>query len=333
MMSKRTVITSFVAFILAAGLIAVRSAESSEVEGDGATNIITASGSLAGESGLPGKGGNRLVRVFKKPFKAFAKLFGEHGAKDKTNSPTETEGITAEASAPKAGRTAGDYLKRGKALLDKGRFDEAIASLNQAASLGSSEANTLLGAAFNRKRQPERATESYEQALRAAPNDPQTLNNLGYSLYLMGNDRAAVDWLKRAAKYAPNDQRVLNNLALAQSRLGKYDDAFKNFTRAEGEFAGRIHVATLLERTGRDEEALKHYEAARRLQPTSSAVLQRLIDLYQRMGKLDKAEVARGALSLINARGKWVRMGSKTETTSVVMPLNMLPNKPAPPRQ
>jgi tetratricopeptide (TPR) repeat protein len=143
----------------------------------------------------------------------------------------------------------------------------------------------------------ERARESYERAVRVEPEDAQTLNNLGYSFYLSGNYRAAVDRLKRAARLAPSDQRILNNLALAQCRLGKYKDALKSFTRAGGDFMGRINTATMLERVGRDAEAVEQYEAARRIQPNSSVVLRRLADLYQRQGRADEAQSARIALA------------------------------------
>ena len=64
-------------------------------------------------------------------------------------------------------------------------------------------------------------------------------------------------------KLAPDDPRILNNLALAQSQMGKFKDAYKNFARAGGEVTGRLNVANQLEMAGRSEEALKNYDAAR----------------------------------------------------------------------
>lgn len=69
--------------------------------------------------------------------------------------------------------------------------------------------------------------------------------------------------MKKAARLAPDDARILNNLALAQSQLGKFDDAYKNFARAGGELEGRLNVANRMEIAGRSEEALKHYRVAR----------------------------------------------------------------------
>ena len=148
----------------------------------------------------------------------------------------------------------------------------------------------------------DRAQDSYKHAIDANENDPQALNNLGYSLYLSGNYRAAVDRLKRAARLAPSDARILNNLALAQVRLGKYDDAYRNFARADGEFNGHTNVAALLIRLGRDDKAIQHLEAARRIQPDSQNVLRQLAELYERGGDREKADAARQALQAADAK-------------------------------
>jgi Flp pilus assembly protein TadD len=190
------------------------------------------------------------------------------------------------------GGSATDHLRHGRALLQTGRTNEAISQLSKSLSLDPqlSEAANLLGVAFDRKGMRERAKEYYEKALKISPDDAQILNNLGYSLYLNGNYRSAVDKLKKANRLNPNDKRVLNNLALAQCRIGKYDDAYKNFAKAGGEFTGRLNIASILERQGRDEQAIAHYEAARRLQPTSATVLGQLTALYKRTGMKDPAD-------------------------------------------
>jgi len=78
-----------------------------------------------------------------------------------------------------------------------------------------------------------------------------------------GDYKGAADRLKKAAKLAPNDPRILNNLALAQTQLGKFDEAYQNFARAGGEVKGRLNIANQLELAGRSGEAMKQYEAAR----------------------------------------------------------------------
>ncbi|MDQ3257655.1 MAG: tetratricopeptide repeat protein [Acidobacteriota bacterium] len=260
------------------------------------------------------KKSNGFWRVVKSPFKGLAKLFGAGRDDGKPRRMTEKDserfesaGLvrlsdsstpTAYASDPKT-ITAREHLSQGRKLLEAGRLNDAIAELSTSTSLDPklSQAHSLLAVAYEQKGLSERSRESHARALKAARNDALALNNSGYSLYLRGDYRGANDHLKRAAKLAPNDSRILNNLGLAQCRLGKFDDAFKNFTRAGGEYNGRINTATLLERADREVDAVKHYEAARRLQPNSPVVLQRLAELYERGGRNSDAEIARRALA------------------------------------
>jgi Flp pilus assembly protein TadD len=146
----------------------------------------------------------------------------------------------------------------------EGRYGEAVTELSTAASMNPNltEAHNLLGVAYDKKGFADRAKESYERAVKTDNNDPETLNNLGFSLYQSGNYRAAVDRLKRASKLAPKDERILNNLGLALCRLGKFDEAYQSFARANGPLTGNLNLARMLERFGREDEAVKYYEAS-----------------------------------------------------------------------
>jgi Flp pilus assembly protein TadD len=200
---------------------------------------------------------------------------------------------------PTTSRSAKEHLANGREYLLSGRINEAISQLSTAASLDPklSEAHNLLGVAYDKKGLADRAKDSYERAVKVEPEDAQTLNNLGFSLYQNGNYRAAVDRLKRAVKLAPTDERILNNLGLALCRLGKFEEAYKNFARAAGPLTGNLNIARMLQRFGRDEDAIKYYEQARGIDPKCSFALQRLADLYQRMGKTEEAQARRDALA------------------------------------
>ena len=192
----------------------------------------------------------------------------------------------------------GDPLSQGRALLANGYTNEAVAELSVAAVTGPDlvEANNLLGLAYDRRGQHKQAREFYERALSVAPRNAQVMNNLGHSLYLDDRYADALARLKDAARLDPADTRVAGNLALVYGRLGKYDDAFKQFKRAGGEFYARTSTAALLAAAGRDREAIRHYEAARKLNPAAPDVLRQLITLYVRTGQRDKAEAAQRAL-------------------------------------
>lgn len=316
---KRTIIVIAIALTLCFGATAFWSAETTEREGDGNVNIMSDAGAETGQSAEKKKSGNKVVKVLTAPFRAFRKLFGggddDEGKlrrlSEKDVEKFETTGAArindarTPAESPTSIGNAGEHLTRGRTLLSINRVNEAITELSRATSLDPrlAEAYSLLGIAYDRKGMHERAKDSYDRAIKSNPEDAQTLNNLGFSLYLNGNYRAAVDKLKRAVKLAPTDQRILNNLALAQMRLGKTDDAYKNFARAGGEMTGRLNTASLLERMGRDDEAIKHYEAARRLQPNSEIVQRRLADLYRRTGRQAEASPTQSVVKSETAKG------------------------------
>lgn len=312
-MRRRTIIAIVIAATLCIGVTSFWSASTVRRDGETDANIISDAGAKTGANmEEKKKNGNKVVKVLTAPFRAFRRLFG--GGKDegkfsrlteKDVEKFESTGMTRvedsrtpKETTPSATGTAREHLALGRMFLSSGRINEAIGELSLAASLDPrlNEAHSLLGLAYDRKGMHERAKDSYDRAVKGDPEDAQTLNNLGFSLYQNGNYRAAIDKLKKASKLAPTDQRILNNLALAQIRLGKTDDAYKNFARAGGELTGRLNTAAMLERLGRNEEAIKQYEAARRAQPNSAVALRRLADLYRRTGHNSEAQAAQSAL-------------------------------------
>jgi Flp pilus assembly protein TadD len=318
-MNTRRVIIIFVAFALLVSATALWDAQGDERDGDTATNVVATGGAEAGtDAPVKKKGGGLFGKILKAPFKAVGRLLGRGGDDGKLARMTERDaerfesvGVVrvedrdnARPDVKDGGGSARDCLERGRSYLEEGKLNEAIAELSRAASLDPrlSQAHSLLAVAYDQKGLHDRAQDSYRRAMDVNDDDPQALNNLGYSLYLGGNYRAAVDRLKRAARLAPGNARILNNLALAQARLGKYDDAYKNFARADGEFDAHSNVAALLVRAGREERAVEHLEAARRIRPDSQNVLRQLAELYEHAGRADKATDARQTLAAIDAR-------------------------------
>ena len=312
-MNKRRLIAVLIAFVLTAAVTAMWSASTIQREGDPDAIVLEDSGSEAGSVDQPKKkGGNKVVKVLTAPFKAFGRLFSGddtnkiHRMTEKDAERFESVGVTRIEDARNqsvkkdtSSASAREHLEAGREYLVEGRYNEAISELSLAVSLDSklTEAHNLLGVAFDKKGFGDRAKDSFERAVKLE-EDADTLNNLGFSLYQSGNYRAAIDRLKRAAKLAPTDERILNNLGLAYCRLGKIDEAYKAFARATGPLTGNINTAKMLERFGRENDAIRYYEAAREIDPINTIALRRLADLYQRVGRASESEAARAAFQL-----------------------------------
>jgi Tfp pilus assembly protein PilF len=231
---------------------------------------------------------------------------GEQYAPSRVASPVIPSGDAA-AAAPFTPLVVGvpnDPVSQGRALIQHGLYEEAISELSVAAATGLSlvEANNLLGIAYDHRGQHELAREFYERALTLAPRDAHVLSNLGYSLYLDDRPRDALAKLKLAVRLDPSSGEIYNNLGFVYARLNKFDDAFDSFTQAGGDLYARVRTASLLEAAGRDRDAIRHYEAARKLDPSSTDVLRRLITLYNRTGQRDKAETVERSLDKPKSR-------------------------------
>ena len=310
-MKKRRLIAVVIAFILTIAATAMWSASTIQREGDPDAIVLEDSGSEAGTADQPKKkGGNKVLKVVTAPFRAVGRLFGRGGNdENKIERMTEKDaerfqsvGVTRieDARSFKPVTTASsarEHLDAGREFLLNGAYSEAVSALSTAVSLDPklTEAHNLLGVAFDKKGFSDRAKESFERAVKLE-EDAETLNNLGFALYQNGNYRAAVDRLKRAAKLAPTDERILNNLGLAYCRLGKIDEAYKAFARATGQVTGNINTAKMLERFGREDDAIRYYETARSLDPNNTFALRRLADLYNRVGRTADSDAARAAL-------------------------------------
>lgn len=233
----------------------------------------------AGSATNNGKG-DTFVQVLKSPVKAISGLFGRgkrddnklHRLSEKDVEKFEVTPIVqindaTSEPANEAGNTKSvlDHLERGRFLLNSENLNDAIFELSLAIAMDRklAEAHSLLGVAYGRKGFSELAHKSLETAVKLDKKNEQILNNLGYLLFTEGDYKGSEEYLKKASRLAPRDPRILNNLASAQSKLGKFDEAYENFARAGGEVNGRVNIANQLALANRSEEALKQFQAAR----------------------------------------------------------------------
>jgi tetratricopeptide (TPR) repeat protein len=284
------------------------------------------------------KGGNGFVRVLKAPFKAIGRIFGIGGDKDDSKpqrlsrkdvkkfesvgtarvvdarttgfeSKPSTESNKNAAPVDPALAAPQENLERGRAFLNSGNINDAIATLSTAATTDPKlhEAYNLLGVAYEAKGMRQRAFESFEKALKADNDNAEYLNNLGYLHFKNGDYDKASKYLKRAVKTAPNTQRYWNNLGLVQAQRTKWDDAYECFAHAVGEFEGHINVANRSQAMGHDKTAIKHLEQARALRPATAEILLRLAVLYKRTGNDQLAAEANTALTAVRSQANNVK--------------------------
>jgi len=268
------------------------------------------------------KDGNGFIRALKAPFKAFGRLFGGKKKNDDgrlqritekdlrkfetvpgrvvTDTKTTTETRSGSSSTTTVIHSS-DYavhFNSGRDMLNAGDVNGAITELSRAVSLDSksAEARNLLGVAYEALGMRDRALESFKAAVQADKNNADYLNNYGFLLFKNNDFEEATKYLKRAAKLSPDNPRVWNNLGLAQCRRGKFDDAFESFTHAVGEFNGHLNIASQLLAHGYAKDAIKHLEIAQKMQPNSTEVLAKLVQLYQTTGRVSDAETARRSI-------------------------------------
>ena len=277
------------------------------------------------------KNGNKFVSALKFPIKAIGRLFGA-GKKDDnklqklsrkdvekfeavgmskvidartaTEATSATESDASVVMADPADASARENLDRGRALLNSGNVNDAIAVLSTAASKNPKlhEAYNLLGVAYEAKGMRDRAFESLQKAVKGSGNNAEYLNNLGYLHFKNGDYDKAAKYVKRAVKVAPNVQRYWNNLGLIQAQRANFDEAYDCFARAVGEYEGHMNVANRSQAMGYDKAAIKHLEHARALRPATAEILLRLAVLYKRTGNDTMAAEANTALVAVKAQ-------------------------------
>lgn len=270
----------------------------------------------AAQQGTPGDSKKRATtKILTAPFKFIGRLFGgrhksasarqttaDEARKADTAASFESAAVARVSSSAERAESetlmaqtlhasAQEQVARGRELLNQGRHREAATVLAQATSLDPSlvEARVLLATAFDLQGLRGRAATHYREVLdRQQPHDAQTalaLNNRGYSLYLAGDYKEAHKLISQAVAFDGSNARFLNNLGLVSFRLNKHKEAARAFAKAGGEVQGHVNLAILFEQDGRTRDALKYYERARRLNPSSELVRQRMQALDERAAR------------------------------------------------
>ncbi len=152
------------------------------------------------------------------------------------------------------------------------RWSEAEDALNKAEKLSIKTEDKeyvyfLRGSTYEREKKYDAAEAEFKKILAVNPQSAATLNYLGY----MNADRGveleeSLNYIKTAVSLDPTNGAYLDSLGWAYFKLGKYDLAEENLSKASMRMASdptvQDHLGDLYQKTGRLKLAAAHWERA-----------------------------------------------------------------------
>jgi tetratricopeptide (TPR) repeat protein len=146
---------------------------------------------------------------------------------------------------------------------------EGLADLLQNAS-----AHEVRGSQAMGEQRWDDAIASLQQAVALAPGNAFSRLNLATSYYMKGDAPNALEHYREAVRLSPGLARAHFGIGVIFQDAGRLDEAIAAFAEAvrrDGTYAeARFSLANALRRTGRVEEALPHYEEVLRANPSVS---------------------------------------------------------------
>lgn len=107
----------------------------------------------------------------------------------------------------------------------------------------------------------------YRKALELVPNDPATLNDLGYSYYVQNRLKESEDVLRKVVAMLPHDTRARTNLGMTLAATGRETEALEHLVEAGGEANAQAILGYVAAARGQVELARGHYGQALELDP------------------------------------------------------------------
>jgi Flp pilus assembly protein TadD len=175
----------------------------------------------------------------------------------------------AEAARHDAPHDPEVLVLRGRLLCDRDLLDEAEADLREALLVApeSADAHAAFAVLMERRHDARESEVHHRRAVELAPGNARYLNNLGYSLLLHGDARAAIPVLLDAARTEPGNARVRNNLGFAYALAGDFPRAARQFALGGTASEAKNNLGYAYERTGNLAQAREHYRQALEIEP------------------------------------------------------------------
>jgi len=166
------------------------------------------------------------------------------------------------------------YLRLGIMYARVRRYKDSEEALTKAEQLSTKTDDKsavwfLLGDTFQRQKKFDEAEVQFRKILASVPSsDPQSASTLNYLGY-MNADRGvkleeSLNYVKQALSFEPNNGAYLDSLGWVYFKLGKYDLAEENLTKAAVTMGSdptvQEHLGDLYQKTGRLKLAAAHWE-------------------------------------------------------------------------
>jgi tetratricopeptide (TPR) repeat protein len=198
-------------------------------------------------------------------------------------------------------REPGSALADAVALVEAGRFEEAVAAMElDPEALKTPRGLNLLGDIRLKQGDPRRALQAFDAAIRLAPSSAEALSNRAAALRAMGRLKDALAAVDRALRYRPGHGPAhfnRGNILLAQGRpeaaIAEYDRALKQKRVPTAEI--RLNRGLALAARNRLIEALADFRQAQQLKPALADAYLGHANVLARLGRQKEALAVLGA--------------------------------------
>jgi tetratricopeptide (TPR) repeat protein len=189
-----------------------------------------------------------------------------------------------------------EYLvSLGVVLQRSGRLEEAIKTFDKAVKLrpDAPESWKHLGTALADSNRPDQAVLCFQQAVTLDPSDWEAADKSASLLFQLRRLEEALCCFNMCDALQPNRASTLHMRALVKCGLDQYEDAFADITRAQALEPKNADICNnlgaVLQRFGRDIEALQWFERALTLRPNCPATFMNKAGSLSHLRRFDEA--------------------------------------------
>jgi Flp pilus assembly protein TadD len=147
-----------------------------------------------------------------------------------------------------------------------------------------------LGVVLLRLEEGAKGVEYMQRAVELGHNSIDTLGDLGYAQYLIGDLGSASATLMEAVKREPTNKRLVNNLATVVGFQGKHHESLELFRRVNTEAESLANLGFVLSQTGDLKNAKAHLHKALDLDPNLRKAANGLLEI----ARLEQQQISTG---------------------------------------